>query len=128
MTRSTVRRLTPLECERLQGYPDGWTLIGAPEEVEVKDYATEWVPGPGCKYATAKEAMIAWSDEIDDGEIDPMDDEYSAFDYEGRGFVGKRVCIGSHKALHGFGAIQSPGQFHCATVLEMACKAHQRTV
>ena len=24
----TVRRLTPLECERLQGYPDGWTDIG----------------------------------------------------------------------------------------------------
>ena len=23
-----VRRLTPLECERLQGYPDNWTLIG----------------------------------------------------------------------------------------------------
>ena len=22
-----VRRLTPLECERLQGYPDGWTDI-----------------------------------------------------------------------------------------------------
>ena len=22
-----VRRLTPLECERLQGLPDGWTLI-----------------------------------------------------------------------------------------------------
>ena len=27
-TRYTVRRLTPLECERLQGYPDGWTDIG----------------------------------------------------------------------------------------------------
>lgn len=25
---SAVRRLTPLECERLQGYPDGWTDIG----------------------------------------------------------------------------------------------------
>lgn len=25
----TVRRLTPLECERLQGFPDGWTDIGA---------------------------------------------------------------------------------------------------
>lgn len=25
---STVRRLTPLECERLQGFPDGWTDIG----------------------------------------------------------------------------------------------------
>lgn len=24
----TVRRLTPVECERLQGYPDGWTDIG----------------------------------------------------------------------------------------------------
>ena len=35
---SVVRRLTPLECERLQGFPDGWTLIGEPEEVDVKDY------------------------------------------------------------------------------------------
>ena len=35
---TTVRRLTPTECERLQGFPDGWTLIGEPEEVEVKDY------------------------------------------------------------------------------------------
>lgn len=35
---TVVRRLTPLECERLQGYPDGWTLIGEPEQVEVKDY------------------------------------------------------------------------------------------
>lgn len=25
----SVRRLTPLECERLQGFPDGWTDIGA---------------------------------------------------------------------------------------------------
>lgn len=24
---TVVRRLTPLECERLQGYPDGWTDI-----------------------------------------------------------------------------------------------------
>jgi len=30
-----VRRLTPLECERLQGYPDGWTDIGA------------WIDGAG---------------------------------------------------------------------------------
>ena len=25
---SVVRRLTPMECERLQGFPDGWTDIG----------------------------------------------------------------------------------------------------
>lgn len=24
-TQSIVRRLTPTECERLQGFPDGWT-------------------------------------------------------------------------------------------------------
>lgn len=26
--KTIVRRLTPLECERLQGFPDGWTDIG----------------------------------------------------------------------------------------------------
>ena len=25
---NTVRRLTPLECERLQGFPDNWTNLG----------------------------------------------------------------------------------------------------
>lgn len=36
--RWIVRRLTPTECERLQGYPDGWTDIG------------EWVDTKGKKY------------------------------------------------------------------------------
>lgn len=31
-----VRRLTPLECERLQGYPDGWTDIGPWEKIDKK--------------------------------------------------------------------------------------------
>ena len=34
----TVRRLTPLECERLNGFPDGWTSIG------------EWVDSKGKKH------------------------------------------------------------------------------
>ena len=38
---NTVRRLTPLECERLQGYPDGWTDIG------------EWVDTKGKKHKEA---------------------------------------------------------------------------
>ncbi len=29
VAHTTVRRFTPLECERLQGFPDGWTDIGA---------------------------------------------------------------------------------------------------
>lgn len=36
--RWIVRRLTPTECERLQGYPDGWTDIG------------EWVDTKGKKH------------------------------------------------------------------------------
>ena len=39
--RHTVRRLTPLECERLQGYPDGWTDIG------------EWVDSKSKKHKEA---------------------------------------------------------------------------
>ncbi len=37
---TAVRRLMPIECERLMGYPDDYTLIGEPEEKEVKDYET----------------------------------------------------------------------------------------
>lgn len=36
-TGKLIRRLTPLECERLQGYPDGWTDIpGASDSVRYK--------------------------------------------------------------------------------------------
>ncbi len=38
---SVVRRLTPLECERLQGFPDGWTDIG------------EWMDNKGKKRKAA---------------------------------------------------------------------------
>ena len=43
-TRYIVRRLTPLECERLQGYPDGWTDIG------------EWIDSNGKKRQTSDAA------------------------------------------------------------------------
>ena len=36
--KMVARRLTPLECERLQGFPDGWTDIG------------EWVDSKGKKH------------------------------------------------------------------------------
>lgn len=36
-----ARRLTPLECERLQGYPDGWTNIG------------KWIDGSGKKHRSS---------------------------------------------------------------------------
>ena len=33
-----VRRLTPLECERLQGFPDGWTLLPKIDDMTVAEY------------------------------------------------------------------------------------------
>lgn len=41
VANSIVRRLTPLECERLQGYPDYWTDIG------------EWIDSKGKKHKDA---------------------------------------------------------------------------
>ena len=36
-SRNLIRRLTPLECERLQGFPDGWTNIpGASDSARYK--------------------------------------------------------------------------------------------
>jgi len=32
-----IRRLTPVECERLQGFPDGWTELGL-EEIDTSDF------------------------------------------------------------------------------------------
>ncbi len=31
-----VRRLTPTECERLQGFPDQWTVLGESDEPNPK--------------------------------------------------------------------------------------------
>ena len=44
VTNGSVRRLTPLECERLQGFPDGWTDIG------------DWVDSKGKKRQTTDSA------------------------------------------------------------------------
>ena len=37
---NAVRRLTPLECERLQGFPDGWTDIGTWTDAKGKSRET----------------------------------------------------------------------------------------
>ncbi len=43
-TNMAVRKLTPTECERLQGFPDNWTDIG------------EWVDSKGKKHDTSDTA------------------------------------------------------------------------
>jgi DNA (cytosine-5)-methyltransferase 1 len=42
--KKKARRLTPLECERLQGFPDGWTDIG------------DWVDSKGKKHKGESDA------------------------------------------------------------------------
>lgn len=45
MNRKTiVRRLTPLECERLQGFPDGWTDIGTWTDTKGKKHKPSDAP------------------------------------------------------------------------------------
>lgn len=40
-TKTVVRRLTPMECERLQGFPDNWTDMG------------DWIDSNGKKHKAA---------------------------------------------------------------------------
>ena len=45
---TTVRRLTPTECERLMGWPDGWT---APDGVKAPDSK---------RYAACGDGIVSW--------------------------------------------------------------------
>jgi len=36
-----IRRLTPIECERLQGYPDGWTELGLSDIISLETLLTK---------------------------------------------------------------------------------------
>ena len=53
-----VRRLTPTECERLQGYPDGWTDIG--EWVDTKGKKHKPVDSPRYKALGNSIALPQW--------------------------------------------------------------------
>jgi DNA (cytosine-5)-methyltransferase 1 len=65
-TRTAVRRLTPLECERLQGFPDGWTAgqsdsvryreLGNSVAVPVVEWITRRIVAASPVAATLEEA------------------------------------------------------------------------
>ena len=66
-----VRRLTPLECCRLQGMPDGWTNLTHIEDMSDEDYEF-WKAAQKCyaevngkKYREkTKEQMITWYNKL----------------------------------------------------------------
>ena len=53
-----MRRLTPTECERLQGFPDGWTDIG--EWVDAKGKRHKPADGPRYKALGNSIALPQW--------------------------------------------------------------------
>ena len=53
-----VRRLTPTECERLQGFPDGWTDIG--EWIDSKGKRHKPADGPKYKALGNSIALPQW--------------------------------------------------------------------
>lgn len=58
IVRWIVRRLTPTECERLQGYPDGWTDLG--EWVDSKGKAHKAADTPRYKALGNSIALPQW--------------------------------------------------------------------
>lgn len=68
--RSTVRRITPLECARLQGFPDDWTdgLVDEdPSETDVQYWRDAWLEwwesvgaGKGIKKPKDEKAVRRW--------------------------------------------------------------------
>lgn len=89
IARSIVRRLTPTECMRLQGYPDGWLAIGEERVVRKSDYKTEWVETENSRWPTDEEWETDERLYDDDGNLD-----LSAY-----GFKKKRKKIGSHQEI-----------------------------
>ena len=56
--RNLIRRLTPLECERLQGYPDSWTDVpGASDSARYKALGNS-VAIPCVEYLMQRVAMV----------------------------------------------------------------------
>lgn len=56
-----IRRLTPLECERLQGFPDGWTDIpGASDSARYKALGNS-VAIPCVDYVLRGIALVLWA-------------------------------------------------------------------
>lgn len=67
-----VRRLTPLECERLQGYPDNWTQLPKIENMTddeydfyLKVYMTDKAIRGKATKVPSQDALIKWYNKLD---------------------------------------------------------------
>lgn len=64
MSGYVVRRLTPVECERLQAFPDGWTdLAGCDVDAVTEHVAMALKYEPGSKeHKALRRKVQKWSD------------------------------------------------------------------
>lgn len=68
-----VRRLTPRECERLQGYPDDWTVLSKIKDMSEADYlffrdvfcTYRAINGKPVKKLPTKEQIVKWYNKLD---------------------------------------------------------------
>lgn len=68
-----IRRLTPLECERLQGYPDYWTVIRKIENMTDTEYEffldtfllDKAIRGKKVKKTPNKQQLLNWYNKLD---------------------------------------------------------------
>ena len=71
-----IRRLTPLECERLQGFPDGWTNIpGASDSARYRALGNS-VPVP-CVEFIMKSLQAVAAMEVDDERSQAQGDHHA---------------------------------------------------
>lgn len=68
-----IRRLIPLECERLQGYPDGWTELPKIKDMSDEDYSfflkafllDKEIRGKPVKKPPTKASLVKWYNKLD---------------------------------------------------------------
>jgi len=61
MRSARIRRLTPVECERLQGFPDGWTAVGVYDGERRRVSDTQRYKCLGNAVTTNVVTSIGWS-------------------------------------------------------------------
>ena len=94
-----VRRLTPMECERLQGFPDNWTKLPIIEEMSEEDFQfydavrREAARVFGRKYKTpSPEGMVKWWNNVAGADSPRYRSLGNSICLPGWKWICKRIC------------------------------------
>ena len=97
--RWIARRLTPLECERLQGFPDNWTKLPIIEEMSEEDFRfyddvrREAARVFGRSYKTpSREGMVKWWNNVAGADSPRYRSLGNSICLPGWKWICKRIC------------------------------------